>query len=64
MEYRVELPGWQEFAQGCCWVFFCLRTVSLEDTTSLEDAVSCTSLCVSMTELCVYVLCNCSVCVD
>ena len=51
-------PGWQEFAQGCCWVCFLL------EDTSLEDAVNCTSLCVSMTELCVYVLCNYSVCVD
>ena len=46
MEYRVELP----WLAGVCsrmllGFFFCWRTVSLEDTTSLEDAVSCTSVC-------------------
>ena len=59
-----DFEGWQEFAGG--WVF-CWRTASMEDRTLLEDAVSCTSLCVRMMELCVftvYVLCNCSVCMD
>ena len=45
-----DFEGWQEFAGG--WVF-CWRTVSMEGRTLLEDAVSCTSLCVRMKELCV-----------
>ena len=49
-----DFEGWQEFAGG--WVF-CWRTASMEDRTLLEDAVSCTSLCVRMMELCVHVLC-------
>ena len=64
MEMGQDFEGWQEFAGG--WVF-CWRTVSMEGRTLLEDAVSCTSLCVRMMELrvfTVYVLCNCSVCMD
>lgn len=50
MEMGQDFEGWQEFAGG--WVF-CWRTVSMEGRTLLEDAVSCTSLCVRMMELCV-----------
>ena len=45
MEYRVELPWLAGVCSRMLLVFFCWRTVSLEDTTSLEDAVSCTSVC-------------------
>ena len=48
MEMGQDFEGWREFAGG--WVF-CWRTVSMEGRTLLEDAVSCTSLCVRMKEL-------------